>query len=222
MLHNHKLQPMKPSQKASEILAEISEKTKLGDLRKMAKEIKKDHALAMELWQSGKFLPRQLAILIMDGKMLSQKVINELVQDMTKHPYDQQNQLMDWLMANQLLKEKKLIPLVESWENSEFPLQRRTFWYHQARLRWMGKKPPENTEYLLDKIEKNIASEAPEVQWTMNFTAGWIGIYNEKLRERCIKIGEKTGLYKGEMVSKGCTPSYLPEFIEIEVEKRSK
>ncbi len=69
-------------------------------------------------------------------------------------------------------------------------------------------------------IEANIAHEAPEVQWAMNFTAGWIGVYDEKNRSRAIKIGEETGLYKGEKVSKGCTPNYLPEFISIEVNKR--
>ena len=54
----------------------------------------------------------------------------------------------------------------------------------------------------------------------MNFTAGWIGVYDKQYRKRCISIGEKTGLYKGKMVSKGCTPEYLPEFIAMEAGKR--
>ncbi|MBO1913633.1 hypothetical protein J4G37_53555, partial [Microvirga sp. 3-52] len=76
------------------------------------------------------------------------------------------------------------------------------------------------TEDLLTAIEAKISQEEPEVQWAMNFTAGWIGVYDEENRVRCIKIGEKTGLYKDEKVSRGCTPSYLPEFITIEVNKR--
>lgn len=40
---------MKRSSKAQSILDQINDKTKLGDLRKIAKEIKKDHTLAMEL-----------------------------------------------------------------------------------------------------------------------------------------------------------------------------
>ena len=67
-----------------------------------------------------------------------------------------------------------------------------------------------------------MADEEPEVQWAMNFTAGWIGVYDEIYRTRCIKIGEKTGLYKDEVVPRGCTPAYLPKFIEIEVNKREK
>ncbi|WP_342561406.1 hypothetical protein NST84_17240 [Paenibacillus sp. FSL R7-0345] len=43
---------------------------------------------------------------------------------------------------------------------------------------------------------------------------------DQKHRARCIKLGEVAGLYKGDMVSRGCTPDYLPEFIAIEVGKR--
>lgn len=211
---------IKPSSKAENILLQINDKTKLGDLRKIAKDIKKDHELAMELWATEEFMPRLLAILIMDKKLLSQDVLDKLDKDMQIHNLDERNNLMDWLMANQLTKDKKTIALMESWKNSPSALQRRTFWYYQARLRWTGQTPPDNTEDLLSALEGTIEQEEPEVQWAMNFTAGWIGIYDEKNRARCIKLGEKTGLYKDEIVSKGCTPNYLPEFIAIEVNKR--
>ncbi|GIO17266.1 DNA alkylation repair protein [Oceanobacillus oncorhynchi subsp. incaldanensis] len=211
---------IKRSSKAEDILAQINSKTKLGDLRKIAKEIKKDHELALELWSTEAFLPRLLAILIMDKKLLSEDVLNKLDEDMQIHTFDERNNLMDWLMANQLTKDKKRIALMQSWENSPRALQRRAFWYYQARLRWTGQAPPDNTAELLAALEANIMQEEPEVQWAMNFTAGWIGIYDEKNRTRCMKLGEKTGLYKDEIVAKGCTPSYLPEFITIEINKR--
>lgn len=212
---------MKLSLKTENILGQINDKTKLGDLRKMAKDIKKDHELAMELWSTREFLPRQLAILVMNNKLLSQDWINELDKDMRHHPFDERNHMIDWLMANQLSKDKKTITLMESWQNSPSPLQRRIFWYYQARLRWMGQTPPPNTEELLSAIEKQIKNEEPEVQWAMNFTAGWIGVFDKKYRARCMEVGRKTGLYKAEMVSKGCTPDYLPEFIAIESKKRN-
>lgn len=212
---------MQLSSKAEKILTQIDHKeTKLGDLRKIATAIKKDHDLAMELWSTGKYLARQLAILIMDKKLLLQKVVDQLTKDIEEHKEDERVQLVDWLMANQLAKDKKTIVLIESWENSKFSLQRRIFWYYQARLRWVGQTPPPNTEELLSKIENRIEEEDQEVQWAMNFLAGWIGVFDKKYRSRCIVLGEKTGLYKGKMVSKGCTPEYLPEFIEIESNKR--
>ena len=212
---------MKFSSLAEKILVQINTKTKLGDLRKIAKDIKKNHELALDLWSSKRFLARQLSILIMDNKLLSQELINELNEDMQTHTFSERNQLMDWLMANQLTKDKKAITLIQSWKDSPYALQRRTYWYYQARLRWTGQTPPENTNELLSAIETRIVMEEPEVQWAMNFTAGWIGVFEKKYRDRCVTLGEKIGLYKGEMVSKGCTPNYLPEFIEIESNKRN-
>lgn len=219
-MNENKGTEIKRSSRAENVLQQINNKTKLGDLRKIAKDIKKDYQLAMELWSTEEFFPRLLAILIMDKKLLSQDQLNKLDQDMQTHTFDERNNLMDWLMANQLTKSKKTIALMESWGNSPSTLQRRAFWYYQARLRWTGKTAPNNTAHLLSAIEATITQEEPEVQWAMNFTAGWIGIYDEKNRARCIQIGEKTGLYKDEIVAKGCTPNYLPEFIAIEVNKR--
>lgn len=214
---------MKLSSKFKDIYAQINqETTKLGDLRKIAKGIKKDHELAMELWSTSQFLPRLLATLIMDKKLLSQEFIDKLNLDIQNHEFEERNQLIDWLMANQLSKDKITIALMESWENSPSVLQRRIFWYYQARLRWMGNTNHSNTEYLLTSIEANMADELPEVQWAMNYTAGQIGKWQEKYRDRCIFIGEKTGLYMDEVVPKGCTPSYLPKFIPIEVSKLKK
>jgi 3-methyladenine DNA glycosylase AlkD len=209
------------SSKAENILGQLTNKTKLGDLRNIAKEIKKDHSLAMELWASEKLLARQLSILIMDNKSLTEEIVDKLDKDIQTHTLNERNRLMDWLMANQLNKDKKTVAFIESWENNSSALKRRIFWYYQARLRWMGQVPPDNTEYLVTAIESRIAKEQPEVQWAMNFAAGWIGVYDKKYRKRCVAIGENTGLYKGEMVSKGCTPDYLPDFISIEANKRN-
>lgn len=214
---------MKISSRSKEIYTKINqETTKLGDLRKIAKDIKKDHELAMELWSTGDFLPRLLAILVMDNKLLTQEFIDQLDMDIQSHEIGERNQLTDWLMANQLSRDKKTISLMESWEHSPSALKRRVFWYYQARLRWMGNTSHSNTEYLLISIETNIADEQPEVQWAMNYTAGQIGKWQEEYRDRCIAIGEETGLYRDEVVPRGCTPGYLPKFIPIEVAKLNK
>src|SRR5690606_25231465 len=97
------------------------------------KQIKKDHQLAIVLWSSAQFLPRQLAILIMDKKLLTQELIEQLVADMQQHKMSERTQLIDWLMANQLAKDKATIALMESWEHHPAALLRRIFWYYQGR-----------------------------------------------------------------------------------------
>jgi 3-methyladenine DNA glycosylase AlkD len=209
------------SVKAKKLVAEFTHRNvKLGDLKSRGKEIKKDHALAMELWSTGDFHPRLLATLIFDNKLLSEQVIDQLASDMLQHEEKQRCQLADWLLANQFSKNKKLVSLMATWEQNSSPILRRWFWYHQARLRWVGQTPPGNSADLLNSLEKNMASAEPEVQWAMNFCACQIGVHEPKFRSRCIKLGKALGLYKDEHVANNCTPSYLPEFIRIEVGKR--
>lgn len=211
---------MKLSPQATTIYQQISSPdTQLGDLRKIAKIIKKDHALAMELWQTGEYLPRQLALLIMDPKLLSEVVVDALDKDIQQHIAAEQLQLADWLLANQLSKHKNTIALMQSWRDSPSVLQRRIFWYYQGRLRWTGQVPPDDTEELLNLIEARIEKEQPPVQWAMNFTAAQIGIFQKEYRQRCIALGERTGLYKDMKVAKNCTPDYLPEWIAMQVAK---
>ena len=144
---------MEISLNAKNILNQISGKnTKLGDLRAIAKDIKKNHELAMELWSTKNYFARQLAILIMDKKLLTQEVIDKLDKDIANHNEEESLNLIDWLMANQLSKDKKTIALMESWQNSPSKLQRRIFWYYQGRLRWVGLTPPPNSEELLSSI----------------------------------------------------------------------
>ena len=148
----------------------------MGELKKIAKEIKKDHDLAMALWGSGEFQPRLLSVLIMDKKQLTQDVLDMLANDLMSHNDGDRARISEWLLANQLMKDKNTRALLESWEHHESPTLRRLFWYHQGRLRWTGQTPPDNTVSLLDALDQNLAREDPEVQWAMNFTAGWIGV----------------------------------------------
>lgn len=166
------------SARAKKLVAEITHgNVKLGDLKAHGKAIKKDHALAMELWSTGGYYPRLLATLLFDNKLLAEKVIDQLAADMLRHDAKERSQLADWLLANQLAKDKKLVALIGTWEKKPSPMLRRLFWYHQARLRWVGQTPPGNSADLVDSLETDMADAEPEVQWAMNFCAGQIGIH---------------------------------------------
>lgn len=209
------------SARAKKLVAEITiGNVMLGDLKTRGKEIKKDHALAMELWSTGQYFPRLLSTLIFDTKRLAENMIDRLASDMLRHDVEERSQLADWLLAIQLAKDKKLVSLIATWEKNPSPILRRLFWYHQARLRWVGQAPPGNSAGLLDSLENNMAYAEPEVQWAMNFCAGQIGVHEPKFRSRCIKLGEALALYKDDHVAKNCTPSYLPDLVRVEAAKR--
>jgi 3-methyladenine DNA glycosylase AlkD len=196
--------------------------TLAGAIKKLAKATGTNHALALELWSTGVLNSRLLAVLLMDKKRLDPEAVDRLCQDMLDHPEKGgMTRIMEWLMANQLLKSAAGKRMVASWEHSPVALQRRTFWYQEARLRWTGKTGHANTEALLNALEARMADEEPVVQWTMNFVAGWVGVFEPQHRDRCVALGERLGLYQDEVVPRGCAPSYLPEFIRVEVAKRA-
>jgi len=72
----------------------------------------------------------------------------------------------------------------------------------------------------LAAVEKHMADAPAMVQEHMNWCAAQIGIADESLRARCIRLGETLGLYKDYPVSKGCTSPYLPIWIESVVGKQ--
>lgn len=209
------------SEEAKEIASQIaSAAPRMGDIRKIAAKVKINHELALELWQTADFHLRLTAALIFDKRRLTEEFLDVVAADLVTHPQPERDQITDWLLANQLSKDKRLASLMETWENHSSPIMRRLFWYHQARLRWVGQVPPSNTASLMTSLETKLADEEPGVQWAMNFCACQIGLHELAFRLRCISLGERLGLYKDDHVLRNCTPSYIPEFIRIEAAKR--
>ncbi len=209
------------SDRAQDLVNELNKKPILmGQIKKMAKGIKKDHTLALELWSTKAYYPRLLAILILDNKELTQTFIEELVKDLRAQEIKERNQVVDWLLSNQLKKSVETKALIETWIHHPEALLRRTFWLYQVMLRWMGNVSHTNTPELIDVIKSDLGTEDPIVQWSMNMCAAWIGIYDISYRDDLLAYGEQLGLYKEEKRVPGCTPNYLPDFIRIESEKK--
>lgn len=209
------------SERANTYLEKLDqEEIPMGKVKALAKEVKKDHPLAMELWSTAKYYPRLFAVLIMDKKELDEPLIEMLMEDLSTHPEKDALRISEWFLANQLVKSKKTITLLESYQYHNMPILRRLFWYYQARLRWTGNTGFDNTDQLVKDLESDFEKEEPIVQWTMNFLAAWVGVFEKPYRDQMVKLGERVGLYTDEVPRKGCTPNYLPEFIRVEVGKR--
>ena len=73
---------------------------------------------------------------------------------------------------------------------------------------------------LLDRIESEMGSAAPEVQWTMNTCLAETGIHHPDHRKRALAIGESLGVYRDYPVSKGCTSPFAPSWINEMVSRQ--
>lgn len=186
---------------------------KRGDLRKLADRIKSNHELALELWETGNVDARFLATLLMKPDRLSAAELEAMVKSVRFM------WLADWLHSYVVKVHADRETLRQKWMKAKDPVAARAGWQLTA-----GRvaKSPEGIDpvALLDRIEKELGSAAPETQWTMNTCLAEIGIHFPKLRKRAIAIGEKLGVYRDYPVSKGCTSPFAPEWINEMVKRQ--
>jgi len=187
---------------------------KMGDIRTVAKKIKSDHELALQLWDTENVDARFLALLLMNPKKLTNADITRLVKS------ERFTHVADWLSAYIIKPYTANETLRLEWMQADHPMLARAGWSLTAGC---VIRHPERLDIpaLLHRIETEMPTAAPEVQWTMNFALGNIGIHHPEHRVRALAIGEKIGLYKDYPVSKGCTPPYVPVWVN-EMVKRQK
>lgn len=206
---------------------------KMGDIRTVAKLIKTNHQLGIQLWATGNVDAMFLATMIMKPNEISEDELERMAATATfgrpkpKSDTDTEDSkpavklnsrtvsfapVADWLMTNIIRQHASKEILRQRWMESSDPLLLRAGWsLTTVRIN----KAPEGLDpgALLDRIDHEIGTAPLHAQWTMNYCLAEIGINYEEHRERAIAIGEKYGLYRDYPVSKGCTSPFAPIWI---------
>lgn len=186
---------------------------KMGDIRDIAKKLKTNHTLALELWNTGFIEARLLAMLILKPKQLNAQELDTMVRSIDFH------WVADWFSSYILKEHPDKESLREGWMNADNVWAARAGWSLTAGR--MARDPEGlDAAKILDRLEKEMPKAAPEVQWTMNTTLAQIGIHFPELRQRAIAIGEKLGIYRDYPVSKGCTSPFAPIWINEMVSRK--
>ena len=187
---------------------------RLGDIRKLANEIKTNHELAIALWDTGNIDARLLAILLIKPKNLSRDEMDRMVRSVNFV------QVADWLNSYVVKSHPDKESLRQAWMEDDDPWAARAGWSLTSER--IAKSPNGlDLPGILDRIESEMRDAAPEVQWTMNFCLAGIGIHFPRLRKRAIAIAEKLELYRDYPVSKGCTSPFAPIWINEMVRRQS-
>ena len=185
-----------------------------GDVRKLANKIKTNHELALALWKTGNIDAQFLATLLIKVNLLSADEMERMVKSVTFA------WVAEWLHSYVVKQHADKETLRKKWMTSDHPMLARAGWQLTA-----GRvaKSPEGLDLaaLLDRIEKELATAAPEVQWTMNCCLAEIGIHFPKHRKRALAIGEKLGIFRDYPCSKGCTSPFAPIWINEMVSRQS-
>ena len=187
----------------------------LGNIRKLAKKIKANHDLALALWETENIDARLLAILLIKPKSLSADQMDKMVQSVNFM------QVADWLNAYVVKHHPDKEALRETWMAADaHPMAARAGW---SLTTGRVVRSPEGLDLsaLLDRIEFEMGTAAPEVQWTMNCSLAEIGIHFPEHRERALAIGEALGVFRDYPTSKGCTSPFAPIWIEAVASRQS-
>lgn len=197
---------------------------KTADIRAIAKAIKADHELGLELWKTGNADAMQLATLVVKPKLFSPEELEAMVSSVpytqSKTPGFSYTQVADWLMTNVIRPHPDKEVMRQRWMESTDPMLSRAGWSLTTER---VIKNPEGLDLtaLLDRIEAQLATAPGAAQWTMNYCLAEIGIQFAEHRDRAIAIGERFGLYRDYPVSKGCVSPYAPIWIREMVARSS-
>jgi 3-methyladenine DNA glycosylase AlkD len=186
----------------------------MGDIRNIAKAIKIDHELGLQLWQTGNLDAQLLAILVLRPKLLSDDQLEQMVASVTC------TQLADWLNSYSVKQHPNKEALRQRWMHSDHPWLARAGWSLTAER--VSKQPDGlDLNVLLDRIEREMGSAPEPTQWTMNCCLAAIGIDFEEHRQRALDIGERLGVYRDYPCPKGCTSPFAPIWINEMVSRQA-
>jgi 3-methyladenine DNA glycosylase AlkD len=189
---------------------------KAGDIRAIAKSIKVDHELGLELWNTGNVDAMLLATLLAKPKLFAPEELEAMAASVPYTPSKtatvSYTQVADWLMTNVIRQHPGKEALRQRWMESSHPMLSRAGWSLTTER---VSKNPEGLDLgaLLDRIEAEVATAPAAAQWTMNYCVAEIGIRFMEHRDRAIAIGERFGLYRDYPVSKGCVSPFAPIWI---------
>ncbi|TWU51283.1 DNA alkylation repair protein [Rubripirellula reticaptiva] len=160
-------------------------------LRKLAKQIGRDHKLARQLWKSDCYDAKVIALLIDDPKQITRKQVEEQV-----------DQLADGMLlhvfascGSTVAKAPFAFQIADDWMSSDDSVRRRCGY---SLLYELSKKNPKgmDDEYLMKRIEKIVDSIVGEEMWVREAMATalmGIGKRNRKLNITAIRAAKKIG-----------------------------
>ena len=186
----------------------------LGSLRAIAKRVKADQELAIELWSTDVTSARLLTLLICRPKAFTADELDRMLRE-ARAP-----KVRDWLVNYVVKKNPHVEQLRLAWLDDSDPVVAAAGW--ELTTERVLKSPDGiDLDGFLDTIESDMKTAPDPLQWSMNRTLAEIGIRNPGLRPRAIDIGERLEVLKDYPTPPGCTSPYAPIWI-AEMSKRAE
>jgi 3-methyladenine DNA glycosylase AlkD len=193
------------------------------NLGKLAKQIKTDHALALQLWATGNADARNLATMIADPKQATEKQLDAWANDM-------ESGFLVCTLAKYAGATRFARAKAEQWMASDSEWIACTGWMMLATLAERDETlTNKDLEAHLKTIERGIHTAKNKVRDTMNTALIAIGIRNPALQAKALAAARRIGKVEVDHGDTGCkTPdaaAYILKTVkyrEAKVAARSK
>ncbi len=170
-------------------------------VKNIAKKIKKNHELALELWQSDYFEAKLMSVLLEEPKKITREQVEKQAED-----------LGFWMLSSSYVS--TIFPglefsqeLTEQWRKSSDPVKRRCG-YLVLYGAPESKTPADEAKLinLIAEIEKNIQAEENFVKDAMNNALYGIGRVSKRLNAAVIEAAGKIGKLHVDYGDNSCEP----------------
>lgn len=179
------------------------------NLNKLKKQIKKDHELALQLWESNNVDAQTLATMIADPKKFTSDKLDQWLEKINYY------MLVDVFISNVVAKSTFIAEKCEAWKDSDNEWIGRGGWSliaHSPRS-----KTPLSQEFYeecLVQIEKEIHSAKNRKREAMNGALISIGLINEILEQLAIKAARRIGPVEVDHGETSCKTPEAVSYIE--------
>jgi 3-methyladenine DNA glycosylase AlkD len=175
------------------------------NLYKLQKQIKVDHDLALQLWETGNGDAQVLATLVADPQAMTDKQAEEWAKGLTN--YGLTEMFSRFLIKSPLARKK-----AEKWHKSKDEWIASAGWVLVAGLAMEDRElPDEYFDPYLKLIESGIHKQKNRVRYEMNGALIAIGLRSDKLEKKAVEVAKKIGKV---VVDHGETNCKTPDAVE--------
>lgn len=187
------------------------------DIAKLGKKIKRDDALARELWKTGNAEARILALQISDPANLTRRVADKFVKDGPAHA-------VGWYLTELVARSPIADDTMRAWMKSKEES------FREMGYGILGKRLREDPDSVSDAdaakilaaIEKEIHGSPNWARYAMNSALISIGIHKPALRKKAIGAATRIGKVQVDHGDTYCkTPDAVP-YIEKAAKRRPR
>ncbi len=184
---------------------------KVADLKKILKKTKKNHALSLELYNTGNSDAMYLAALMADEKQITEEQLNDWVDK--AYWYYLSEYAVPWVAG----ESPHGFKLGQQWIASEKEGVAAAGWGTLGY--YAGMHPDEELDIqkyseLLDRVAANIGQAQNRVKYAMNYFVISIGSYIKALTPKALEVSEKIGKVNVTLASTACKVPLAKEYIQ--------